>query len=371
VGWVAFTALKFVPYLSSLDRETRAALAAHYGSVSLGTFAAALAFLDGLGIPYNPMVMAWVALMELPAILLGTLLLGLGIQSFYHVLRKDPSLMLLPATFVIGAVVGPPFLDTPILSWVFENAFESVLAYFLFEMGRQAGENLRNLEGKSRWALLLFGIGMPLIGGVVGAALGTALSKLISIGLGEITILSTLGASASYVAAPAAMSATIAGLDTDGVEKAQRAVSTSLTASVGITLPFNIIIGLPFYHEVTDFFELYPLVAAGVLLILFIALVLVWRKSLTNAVNVLFQEASQSAGWKSKAYGKHELIRLLVMGISHSRLGLLKSLQQSVRTEKHIFGLILWPTRKIDSFSSVSHPTIQRGRSPPWPIQVT
>jgi hypothetical protein len=363
VGGIAFTILKFAPYLSSLDRETRASLAAHYGSVSLGTLAAVLAFLDGLKIEYNPMVLAWVALMELPAILLGIMLLGLGVTSFLHMLRKDQSLLLLPVAFTIGAVVGPQILHTQILGWVFENGFEPVLAYFLFEMGRQAGENLRNLKGQSRWAILLFGIGMPVVGGVAGAALGAILGKLIQLSFGEVMILSTLGASASYVAAPTAMSATIAGLGTGGMEKAQRAVSTSLTASVGITLPFNIVVGLPLYREMTGWFMSSSLVAVAILLTFVIALLWVWRNSLIGALNLLFQTLFQSLSWQSQGYQK-SILRLTVSCFGLA-MPALPSSYAFIEIGECLWRLMPHAQLEIDSFSGMSRSSIQRDHPPP------
>jgi hypothetical protein len=268
------------------DRETKVSLATHFGSVSVGTFAAALAFLDGLGISYSPMVAAWVALMELPAVVVGILLLGQGIEIFRHLLREDRSLLLLPIALAAGAVLGPQALHMSILTFLFETAFEPALAYFLFEMGRQAGDNLRNL-GDSRWTLIYFGIGMPLLGGV----LGTAVAQLMCFSLGDTMILGTLSASASYVAAPTAMRTAIAALHKGDAVQAEKAVSTSLTVSLGITLPFNILIGLQLYlREAQLFLEARGWAVAGIVVALSTAaLMIAWRKLTHVAVAVTRQ----------------------------------------------------------------------------------
>ncbi len=236
------------------------------------------------------MVLAWVAVMELPSVIMGTILLGRGVASMIQVFRKDPSLLLLPACFGIGAALAPEIAKSSIAQWTLQTAFEPLLAYFLFEMGRQAGESLCNLGPDRRWGLLSFGLGMPLLGGLVAAALGTAIRGLVSLNYGDIVVLATLGASASYVAAPAAMTAVISGLGAGSPEKARQAVSLSLTASVGITLPFNILIGLPLYRGMAAFLGTNSSITNAILVFAVIGLVVAWRDLLIDRLKGLFEK---------------------------------------------------------------------------------
>lgn len=230
---IAYGALRVI---FCFDRPNAAAMAAHYGSVSVATFAVATAWLASRGLDVEPQLAVLLAVMEIPAILVGIVLargvshntdwLSLGHEAF---LGKGVTLLL--GGMAIGWAGGPEGLQ-PIRSLYFD-LFKPVLGLFLLEMGlivsRQVGELRR--RGIS---LILFGLGMPLLSACLG--LGTGL--LLGLSPGGVTMLATLAASASYIAVPAAMRI--------AVPEANPAVS--LACSLGVTFPFNILLGIPLYH---------------------------------------------------------------------------------------------------------------------------
>jgi uncharacterized protein len=215
--------------LQITDRETRISMAVHYGSVSVGTFAAAQAFLNSRGIPFASSTAAWLALMEVPSILVGACMLGGGFKSIKDTL-SDRDIVLLLGTLLVGYVVGPRLVHR--LDFLIVAPFEAILAYFLFDMGQHAGGHITQLRNGGL-KLISFGILMALFGGVLGGLCGT----IFSMSVGNVVILSTLSASASYVAATAVM----------GKLVSAKALATTLTVSLGITLPWNILFGIQLY----------------------------------------------------------------------------------------------------------------------------
>lgn len=225
-------------HLGRMSRADSASLAAHYGSVSVGTFAVLLAYLATRGIDYEARAAVWVVVLEVPAILAGVLLArgigGGGVQwkPLLHELLLGRSVILLLGGLAIGWISGPE--GTAPIQPLFFGLFKGILALFLLEMGLIAATQLGALRRNAVF-LLLFGIGMPLFGALVGASLGRALG----LSMGGVTVMATLGASASYIAAPTAMRT--------AVPEANPALS--LTASLAITFPFNIILGIPLYER--------------------------------------------------------------------------------------------------------------------------
>jgi hypothetical protein len=234
---VAFYALRAV---TRLDRTTAAATAAHYGSVSVVTFAAGSEYLRALGVPFGGYMVAVVALMETPAILSALLLAGsdpAGKQGLRgNLLREvllNGSVVLLVGSFVIGAVTGERGMAK--LDLFVNPLFQGVLALFLLDMGLVAARRLR--EAKMMTVpLVLFALTMPL----VSCALSIALSALLGVKPADAAVLAILAASASYIAVPAAMRIALPKAD-PGVY---------LTLSLAITFPFNLLIGIPLYHAV-------------------------------------------------------------------------------------------------------------------------
>lgn len=217
-----------------------AAIAAHYGSVSAVTFIAALAYVQSLGHPAEGFMPAVLAVMEVPAIVVALLLAregraGGAWKTALHEVLAGRSIVLLVGGLAIGFLAGPqgyakvaPFFGDP---------FQGALCLFLLDLGMVAAQRLRDARQVGPF-LIGFALLAPLLHGVLGVALGwvTGLS------LGGAAVLGTLAASASYIAAPAA------------VRLALPAANPGyyLTASLAITFPFNLVIGLPLYVAMAE-----------------------------------------------------------------------------------------------------------------------
>jgi hypothetical protein len=221
-----------------LARPDAASIAAHYGSVSVVTFAVASSFLaahDVSAESYMPLI---VALMEAPGIVVGIVLARAGAAqrivwgALAHEVLFGKSVLLLLGGLAIGAAVGPQ--GAAPIAPLFTDLFKGVLALFLLEMGLVAGGRLNDLKRAGPF-LIAFGIGAPLILAAVGALLG----HVIGLSTGGAALLATLAASASYIAAPTAMRI--------AVPKANPALSIGV--SLGVTFPFNIFVGIPLYLQ--------------------------------------------------------------------------------------------------------------------------
>ena len=213
------------------DRINAAAVAAHYGSVSAGTFAVVVAYLAAREIFFESYMPLFVAILEIPAILVGILLAkGVSRDTQWKELGREiflgKSIMLLLGGLLIGAVAGKEAIKP--LEPLYTSMFKPVLAFFLLEMGLIASGQLGTLR---RFGLRLaaFALLMPLLGALLARAMGLS--------LGGTAMLATLAASASYIAVPAAMRLALP----------EANPSLSLTASLGITFPFNILVGIPLY----------------------------------------------------------------------------------------------------------------------------
>lgn len=225
--------------IGRLSRVDSASIAAHYGSVSVGTFAVAVAYLNTRDIPFEAHMALFVVLLEVPAILVG-ILLAKGItrqmpwKKTLHEVMLGKGVMLLIGGLVIGWLSGPKGVES--ISPLFFDLFKGVLAIFLLEMGLITASQLRSL---SRYGLflLLFGVVMPLCFAGIGAVTGV----LLDLSVGGTAVLATLLASASYIAVPAAMR----------ISLPEANPTLSLTASLGITFPFNILLGIPIYLQMS------------------------------------------------------------------------------------------------------------------------
>jgi hypothetical protein len=235
--------LTFIAYagLRGFVRVTRvdaAAIAAHYGSVSVGTFAVASAVLADRSYALEPYLPLLVVVLEVPAIVVGIALArGLGSGApMRPVLREigtSKSIVLLIGGLAVGWIAGRDGLEP--VAPVFMGGFKGALALFLLEMGVVCGERVGSLRHAGA-RLAVFAVIMPCVGGIIGAAVGTALG----LGIGGTACLATLAASASYIAVPAAMRI--------AVPTATSALS--LTAALGVTFPFNVTVGIPLYLQV-------------------------------------------------------------------------------------------------------------------------
>jgi uncharacterized protein len=234
---IAFALLRAV---SRLDNVDAAAVAAHYGSISIVTFVAASAALSSLGITFEGYMVAVAAAMEAPAILTALWLVrrdrnGEAVEpGLWREILLNGSIVLLVGSFVIGWITGPAgraeitsFIDAP---------FKGVLCLFLLDMGLVAGRGLRQSARLLSAPVIGFGMVMPLVGGALAAVTALALG----LSPGGTAILITLAASASYIAVPAAMRVAL--------PEANPAIY--LTLSLGVTFPFNLVLGIPLYVAV-------------------------------------------------------------------------------------------------------------------------
>jgi hypothetical protein len=231
---VAFAVLRGAGRLSRVDS---AAVAAHYGSVSVGTFAVGVAYLAREGIPAEPVMPLLLVLLEVPAIVLG-ILLARGVSAstqWGEVMREvllGRSVLLLLGGLLIGWLAGPVGLEP--VAPLFFDLFKGMLAIFLLEMGLIAAEHLGGFRRHGVF-MVLFAILTP----PAFALVGIGFAALMGLSLGGAILLATLAGSASYIAAPAAMRT--------AVPEANPALS--LTAALAVTFPFNILVGIPLYRQ--------------------------------------------------------------------------------------------------------------------------
>jgi hypothetical protein len=221
--------------LGGLDRVNAAAIAAHYGSVSAVTFIACLAFLQQIGQPYEGFVPALVALLEVPGIVVALLLARRRGDAHWGATIRElltgKSVVLLAGGLAIGWVTGRPGFAH--VAPLFEGLFRGALVLFLLEMGLVAARRFRDLRRVGPF-LIGFGLVMP----VLHAALGVGLGTLAGLSVGGATVLGILAGSASYIAAPAAVR----------IALPEANPSLYLTASLAVTFPFNLAVGIPLAH---------------------------------------------------------------------------------------------------------------------------
>ena len=231
-----FIAFFILSFIGKLGRADAAATAAHYGSVSVATFAVASSWLISRNIGFEPQLIIFLTVMEVPAIIVGIVLArGLSKQTDWRALLHESFLgkgvTLLIGGMAIGWAAGPDGL-VPIKG-LFYDLFKGALALFLLEMGLIVARQAAELRKRGLF-IIAFGLAMPLLSALLGVACGIAMG----LSVGGITLLTTLAASASYIAVPATIRLAI--------PEANPALS--LAAVLGITFPFNILLGIPIYH---------------------------------------------------------------------------------------------------------------------------
>lgn len=223
-----------------LDDYNAAAIASTYGSISAVTFITASSFLTKLGIAFDGYMVAALALMESPAIIVGLILVNLftasqGKREFVwsEVLRDaflNGSVFLLIGSLIMGILTGEH-------GWVAlkpftQDMFYGVLTFFLLDMGLVAAKRIKDLQ-KTGAFLILFAILIP----IVNAGIALAIAKIIGMPQGNALLFAVLCASASYIAVPAAMRLTVP----------EANPSLYISTALAVTFPFNIIVGIPLY----------------------------------------------------------------------------------------------------------------------------
>jgi hypothetical protein len=244
-----------------------AALGAHYGSVSVVTFIAVQSFLSSIGVAYEGFLSTLVVILEAPAIIISLLLARMKqnatdtsgaavaadsvastsrdwstMRTALHEIVSGRSLLLLMGGLVIGALSGSSGYER--VEPLFGAPFQGVVALFLLEMGIVASKRFRDLK-KVGVFVVLFGTLVPLM----NAALGAVLGHMSGLSLGGTAILSALAASASYIAAPAAVR----------IALPEANPGIYLTAALTVTFPFNLVVGIPLYLKMVQYLtEIFP-----------------------------------------------------------------------------------------------------------------
>ncbi len=229
-------AFAFLRGVGRLGRADAAATAAHYGSVSVATFAVGVNWLMTRGIAFEPQMAIFLTVMEVPAIMVGIVLArGVGKQTDWRGLAHETFLgkgvTLLLGGMAIGWAAGPEGLAP--IKGLFFDLFKGALALFLLDMGLIVSRQVGELRQRGMF-MVAFGLLMPLLSALLGLGCG----MLLGLSVGGMTLLATLAASASYIAVPAAMRLAVP----------EASPALSLAAVLGVTFPLNIVAGIPLYH---------------------------------------------------------------------------------------------------------------------------
>lgn len=265
--WAAFgfgIGLPIVAYvilraLGKIDPLNAAAISAHYGSVSAGTYMTAVAFLAGINVEHEPYPIIMLAIMESPAIMIGLVLAGysrrvMGGEAkdqkgmMKHLMIDaftNGSILLLFGSMAIGAVISEPSYHK--IEPFFELIFMGALCVFLCDMGMEAGKRISEFKTVGVF-LVGFGVVMPIIGAICGLFVG---HFILGYSIGGVTLVAVLAASCSYIAVPPAMRLAVP----------EANPSFYLTLSLGVTFPFNVVVGIPTYYMIAQYLDNhYPVV---------------------------------------------------------------------------------------------------------------
>ena len=237
--FLAYAILRAATRLGAVDA---AAIAGHYGSISAVTFVAVTGMLGQLSVPYDGYLVAVAAAMETPAIFAALLIANRGETAhrgrseFFREVAFNGSIFILLGSFAIGAITGERGLA--LLKPFILDPFAGFLCLFLLDMGLVAGRGLKQGWRHLTLAVTSFAVIMPLI----SASLAAVAAALIGMSAGNAAVLITLAASASYIAAPAAMRLALPAANP----------ALALTLSLGVTFPFNLLVGIPLYIAVAS-----------------------------------------------------------------------------------------------------------------------
>lgn len=230
---LAFFSLRLIKKLVDIDRGS---IAAHYGSTSLVTFTAALVFLESTGVFYEPFAVALLTVMEIPGLIVGIFLGSRALStspSWLHTLREillGKTVLLLVGGMFVGAISGPAGFAKVVPFFV--DLQPGILALFLLHLGYVAGSKFETIKATGL-PLGIFGILFPITAGAIGVVAG----GFAGLSPGGAFVMGVLSASASYIAAPAAV----------GIALPKANLSLAITSSLAVTFPFNLTLGMPIY----------------------------------------------------------------------------------------------------------------------------
>jgi uncharacterized protein len=235
---LAFTFLKLARGLNNVDRGS---IAAHYGSTSLVTFSAAILFLESNSIFVEGFAPALLTIMEIPGLIVGIFLASRSLTTkvgWAETMREvllGKTVLLLIGGLAIGFITSNQGYEK--VSPFFVDLLSGFLVLFLIHLGYLAGSSFAEIKSVGR-PLVIFAVLFPILSGAIGVSAGS----LIGLSVGGATMLGVLSASASYIAAPAAVS----------VALPQASKTIALMSSIGITFPFNLILGIPIYYRFAE-----------------------------------------------------------------------------------------------------------------------
>ena len=235
---LAFTFLKLARGLNNIDRGS---IAAHYGSTSLVTFSAAILFLESNSIFVEGFAPALLTIMEIPGLIVGIFLASRSLTTkvgWAETMREvllGKTVLLLIGGLAIGFITSNQGYEK--VSPFFVDLLSGFLVLFLIHLGYLAGSSFADIKSVGK-PLVVFALLFPILSGAIGVAAGS----LIGLSVGGATMLGVLSASASYIAAPAAVS----------VALPQASKTIALMSSIGITFPFNLILGIPIYYRFAE-----------------------------------------------------------------------------------------------------------------------
>ena len=226
-----------------LNNDDAAALSGTYGSVSAVTFVTAITYLSTSNQDFDNYMSAVLVVMEFPAIFMALFLItrsksnkGNSFNTIKTAFLEIPNVILI-SSLVVGYFVNQSTLSN--IDFFVITIFDYLLYVFLFVMGTRVAKRIGELKGKGV-SLIVFALITPLFGSFVALLAGLNFG----LSVGNTSLLMVLTASASYIAVPAVVK--------DAIPNANPAIYLGL--SLGVTFPFNIIIGIPMYNELAKFF---------------------------------------------------------------------------------------------------------------------
>jgi hypothetical protein len=229
--------------IGKLDKATSASIAAHYGSISIATYAVAVGFLESQNILYEQYIPLFAVVLEVPAIAVGIALAryksnksDADNKNILHEMFFNQGVVVITGSLIVGCLAGPK-IDQ--VAPFFFGLFNGVLSLFLLYMGMEAANRAKDIREAGVF-IILFGTITPIVGGVFGSMIGVYLMQL---SLGGATLLGVLGASSSYIAVPAAMRVAIP----------ESNHSLSIGTSLGVTFSFNVVFGIFLVYNFTKF----------------------------------------------------------------------------------------------------------------------